>query len=92
MTALVTGIVGSVFGLIPLFAPIALATGIVGVVLGIIAARRNKRTGHPVGMARTGWILGSVAVLLGVIGFAIVSNAVDDLDEDLDRIEQELNG
>jgi hypothetical protein len=91
VTALVTGIVGSVLGLIPLFAPLAVAGGLVAIVFGLIAAKRAKRSAQPVGMARAGWILGAVSVALGVIGFAIVSSAVNELESDLEQIGTEYN-
>jgi hypothetical protein len=90
IAALVVGIVSAVFGLVPLLALFALAGGIVALVLGLVAARNQKRAGAPRGMARAGWILGAVAVVLGVIGFAIVNQAVDNLESDLNEIEAEF--
>lgn len=87
VTALVCGIVGATFGLIPLLAMLALPLGLVAMTLGLIGARKNKRAGHKAGMARAGWILGTLATTLAVVGFVIVSNAVTDLQHDLDSID-----
>ncbi len=91
MTALVCGIVGSVFGLIPILGLIALTLGVIALVFGLLAARKAKQQQQPRGMARAGWILGVVAIVLGVVGMAIVSDAFEDLENDLDELEQELN-
>jgi hypothetical protein len=84
VAALVTGIVGAACGLIPLLAFPALVLGLVALVLGLIAARNQKRAGFKRPLARSGWLLGVAAVALGIIGFAIVNSAVNDLQHDLD--------
>jgi hypothetical protein len=89
VAAMVTGIVASVLGLIPLFALFALAGGIVALTLGLVAARKQKAAGFKRPMARAGWILGIVAIVLGVVGMAIVDQAFDDLERDLNEIEAE---
>jgi hypothetical protein len=91
IAAMVVGIVATVLGLVPLFGLFALAGGIVALVLGLVAASKAKKAKQPRGMARAGWILGAVAIALGVIGMAVVNSAINDLERDLDQIEQELD-
>jgi ABC-type transport system involved in cytochrome bd biosynthesis fused ATPase/permease subunit len=92
VAALVCGIVGAFFGLIPLTAFFAMPLGLVAFILGLIAARKIKRAGHKAGMARAGWLLGAVAVVLAIIGFAIMNSAVNKLQSDLDNIGTEQVG
>lgn len=92
VTAFVCGIVGAIFGLIPILALLALPLGIIAVVFGLLGARRNKRAKAGVGLARAGWLLGVTAVILAVIGFVIVNNAIDDFQDDMDQLEQDLEG
>jgi hypothetical protein len=85
VAAMVCGIVGVVFGLIPILGIPALALGLVALVLGIVGRRRVKRdpnAGHK-GLATAGVILGILASGLGIAGIVIVSNAVNDLDHQL---------
>lgn len=57
-------------------------------ILGWRRANRDPAAGRK-GMAVAGTILGVVAIALGIAGIAIVSDAVDDLDRDLNRIENQ---
>ena len=90
IAALVLGIVGTVFGLVPITALIALACGFTGLALGVIAWRRWRTHGRRA-MSIIGVVLSVLAITLGIVGMVIVNDAVDDLDRDLDRIEQEYN-
>jgi hypothetical protein len=90
ITALVLGIVGSCFGLIPILGVVALPLGIVGLVFGILAisgARKGVRPGK--GMAIAGTVLSVLAVVLAIIGFAIVDNAFNDLGHSMNNIAGE---
>jgi len=86
VTAIVAGIFGVIFGLIPLTFFLAWAFGIVALVVGIMAYRRAKAVGHKQG--RAGIVIGAIAIVLGIIGVVIVSDAFDDLDEDLTCIDE----
>lgn len=91
VAALVCGIVGTVFGLVPLTYLVALAAGAVAVALGFVARRRAKRdpsAGRKT-MATWGIVLGAVAIALGVVGAVIIDDTLTDLERDLDQIEQE---
>jgi len=80
--SLVCGIVGATIALIPILGILGLASGLVALVLGLIARRRAAGRGR----ATAGAILGVVAVGLGILGLVIVNNAVNELDDDLDRL------
>lgn len=90
VTALVCGIVGAVFGLIPFTFIIAVVLGLLALVFGILGRRRAKRepAAGRKGMALAGAILGAIALTLGVIGAVIVDEAVTELDEGLSCIEE----
>lgn len=90
IAALVLGIVGAVFGFVPILYVIAFPCGALALIFGILAWRAARRPGvGRKGMAIAGTILGCVALALGVIGAVIVDDAVNDLERDLDRIERE---
>ncbi len=80
VAAMVLGIVGAAFGLIPLLALIALACGVLGLIFGFIGIGRAKTVGSGKGMAVAGLVLGIVAVVLSIVGFVIVDQAVTELE------------
>lgn len=88
VASLVCGIVGVVFGMIPLAFLFAWALGLVAIVLGLVARHRRHGTAKYT-MALWGTWLGVAAFLLGVLGFAIVNSAFEDLESDLEGIESE---
>jgi hypothetical protein len=90
--ALVCGIVGVVLGLIPLLFVFAWALGLVAVVLGLIARHQRKAAGARRGMALWGAWLGAAALALGVLGFTIMNDAFNDLDNDLEQIDDTPTG
>lgn len=89
VTALVLGLVGIPFGLIPITGLFAVAAGLVGLVLGLLAigqALRGRRRRKV--MAWAGTVLSAVALALGVWGMTIVDKAVKDINESVSAIEQ----
>jgi Protein of unknown function (DUF2510) len=89
VAAMVCGIVGAIFGLIPITGVIALALGLVAFVLGIMGRRRVKRdpaVGRK-GVATAGVILGVIAITLGIIGLVIVNDVANDLNSTADCLD-----
>lgn len=80
------GVVGAVIGLIPILGVFAIACGILAVIFGISGARKVRQSGGGRALAVSGWILGLVAITLGVIGMVIVDNAIDQFEEDMNEI------
>ncbi len=78
VAALVLGILGAIFALIPLTFFIAWILGVLAISLGIPAIRAAKIRGRRA-MAWIGTILGVIALGLGILGVAIINNALDDL-------------
>lgn len=74
----VCGVIGAVIGLIPLLGIISIPLGIVGVVLGIMGWRPKPQRAK---LARASTVLGGIAIALGIIGFVIVNDAVNELDD-----------
>lgn len=81
VAGMVLGIVGACAGLIPLLFWVAFPCGVLAVIFGAVGRRRAAETpGAPGrGMAMAGLVLGIVALLLSVAGFAIVDDALSDL-------------
>lgn len=88
VASITLGIVGACIGMIPLFGLFAFPMGILAVIFGLIGVRKAKRNGGGgKGLARAGWIMGLVAITLGVVGMQIVSGAIDDLDDGFNDID-----
>lgn len=82
VTAVVLGILGCLFGLIPLFAPAAIGLGVIGVIFTVVAhIKRNRK-----GLKITGGAVSVVAVVLGAVGIVIVGSAVAQFDDDMKAI------
>ena len=92
ITALILGLIGVLFGLVPFTGFIAVALGITGIILAL-SNRGRLRRGTATNKKTTwaGLIASVVALALGIWGIAIVFDAFEDLDEDLQEIEEELN-
>lgn len=90
VAALVLGIIGVVFGLIPLTFFIALILGVVGLVLGIAGIRRAKRTQSSGVITWTGTILCLGAIALGIWGAVIVADTAEELDEVFEQYDQDM--
>jgi len=89
ITALVVGLVGIVFALIPLTGFIAAILGLIGLVFGLanIGRIRSGRSTAKV-MTWFGSIISALVVAAGIWGMVIVLTAVDNLDDDLHCIDQ----
>lgn len=77
VTAMALGIVAVSFAWMPVIGVLGLLTGAASLVLGVVARRRagDGRAGGP-GMALTGIVTGSVAVLLGLASTAFIVWAI----------------
>lgn len=78
ITSLVLGIIGVLFGLIPLTFWMALVLGVLALVFGLVGRRH--------GMGKAGAILAVAAIALGIAGAVIVNRAVDKVTNDLNSI------
>lgn len=89
--ALVFGLIGVFFGLVPIGAFVAIVSAVFAVLLGIIGRRRARRL--PVGgagRAMAGLVLGVIAIVLSVIGFYVITQGVFDPDRNLDQFDREF--
>lgn len=84
VAALTLGIIGVVTGLIPLLFWIAVPCGVLALIFGLVARRQEIRRK----MATWGAVLGVAAIGLGILGVAIINDAFDDLDDDLECIAE----
>jgi len=77
VASFVLGLVGALFGLIPILAMFALLLGVLGLTFGLVGHRAavNDPLRGGKGMALAGVILGSLAIGLAILGFVIVANA-----------------
>jgi hypothetical protein len=81
ISSFVTGLVGSVFGMIPILGIPALALGLIGFGLGLGGVRRlaKHRADNKV-MTILGVIFSVLAVVLGIVGLVIVDHAFGQLN------------
>jgi hypothetical protein len=80
VASLVLGILGVVFGLIPLFFFFAFIFGTLALIFGLVG-RAKKYQGFRKGFATAGSILAVVSLGLGVFGVIVVNEVVDDIDK-----------
>lgn len=90
VAALVLGIIGAVFGLIPITFFIALICGVLALIFGIVGWRKANRGAERKGMAIAGLVLSLVALGLGVLGANIVGDVADELDQQFEELEREF--
>lgn len=81
IAALVCGIVGAVFGLIPFTFWLAWVLGVVAIVFGAIGRRRADRepAAGKRSMATAGLILGIVSIGLGIVGAIVLTMLINDV-------------
>lgn len=79
--AFVCGVVGSVIGMIPIFGLFAIPLGIIAVVFGFMGWRERRR------LARVAFFLGLLSIALGVAGFIIVQESIEDIDACVENVE-----
>lgn len=92
VASLVLGIVGFFLGLIPILFIVAWALGVPGFILGIAGIRKaNRLGGVRKTMAIWGVVMSVAAFGMGCLGVAIVNDAFNDLDRDLNNASQELD-
>ena len=85
IAALVTGIIGILFGLVPITFFIAGPLAVISIILGFAGRGRVKRGIATNGKATVaGIVCGFVAGVLSVIGFATVIDAFEDLGDELE--------
>jgi hypothetical protein len=84
VAALVLGIVGVVFGLIPFTAVIALICGVLAFTFGLVGRGRPGRTG----MATAGTALGAIAVVMAIVGFFLLADTVNDVSDAFDEFDE----
>ena len=90
VAALTLGIIGAIFGLIPILFFIAVPCGILALIFGLIARGKASRGAARKGMATSGVVLGVIATALGIAGVVIVNNAVDDVDDCFEAIDDDI--
>lgn len=85
VASLVLGLVGSMFGLVPLTWWIAAVCGVLALIFGVVGIR-NAGKGAPYrGMAIAGTVLAVVALSLAVVGFGVIADVLRDIDRELEQ-------
>lgn len=91
LAALILGLIGVLFGLVPLTGFIAVGLGLTGLILGFAGIGRLRR-GTASNRKTTGFGMAAsvAAIALGIWGMTIFFGAVEELDRDLEELESEL--
>src|SRR5579862_6439513 len=71
VAALVLGIIGTLFSLIPGTFIIGCLLGLIALILGIVGRKSLATQGQPTGVATAGLVLGIVALVLGILMFVL---------------------
>lgn len=92
IAGMVLGIVGLVFAFIPCLNIVGIILGIVGVILAAVG-RKKSPEGHQ-GMATAGIVCSILAIVIGVIWWYRLANAVNEgiggFDEFAKQLQQEM--
>lgn len=85
ITALIVGIVGVIFGFIPLTGFVALICGVIALIFGLLGLGRVRRhVADNKVMSWFGTVAAVAAMALGIWGITIVFSAVNDFSNDMD--------
>jgi hypothetical protein len=86
VAALVLGIIGFLFGFIPLTFFMAGLLGILAVIFGVVGRKRAKQRGLKTGTATTGTVFGILAIIMSIVGLIILVTVVNDTSNKLNDI------
>lgn len=90
VAALITGIIGSLLGLIPILFPLAIIGGVAGLGMALFhRGRIKKERASNYKTNRVAICAGIVAIALGLLGMFIVVAAVDKFGKDMEQIQQD---
>lgn len=90
VVSLIAGIIGLLGALIPILFIVGWGFGVTGFVLGIIALKKSKTlNGLHKTMSKWGIVLCIGAFAMGCVGFGIVQDVANDLDEIGTQLETE---
>lgn len=87
IAALITGIIGILFCIMPITGFIGFALGVIAFIFGLAGwgrVRKNKATNKKTAIA--GVATGLLAIIFGIIGIVIFFSALNELGDDLDDI------
>lgn len=87
VAALVLGIIGVVFAVIPFTFVFGIILGLIGAGLGIPAVITAHRGGDRTVMAWFGLVLSVLALALSFMWIAVINEAVDGLERNMNRME-----
>lgn len=90
VAALVCGIVGAVFGLIPFTFWLAWILGVLATVFGAVGRRKADREPEAGrrSMATAGLILGIVSIALGIVGVVLLTTMINDVGNGFDELQR----
>jgi hypothetical protein len=93
VAALVLGIIGIVFAIIPTFGItqlVAIVLGIVALVLGIVGRKSAAEQGQPTGTATAGLVLGILSTVLSVLIYASCMYCVKKVGDGMGKVGEEF--
>jgi membrane-bound ClpP family serine protease len=91
--ALVLGIIGIVFAIIPTFGItqlVAIVLGLVALILGIVARKSAAEQGQPTGTATAGLVLGILATVLSALIYASCMYCVKKVGDGMEKVGEEF--
>jgi hypothetical protein len=81
VAAITCGLVALVFAWMPVFVVIGVVLGVLGVVFGVRGRRRARTAGSGEGLALTGLISGSAALVLSIVGVIFTVSLINELQD-----------
>ena len=77
VAALVLGIIGTLFALIPGLFWVAIPIALIGLILGVVGRKSAVTNNQPTGVATAGMVLGIIGLVIGVIMWVICGMMVN---------------
>jgi membrane-bound ClpP family serine protease len=93
VAALVLGIIGIVFAIIPMFGItqlVAIVLGIIALILGIVGRKQASEQGLPTGSATAGIVLGIITTVLSALIYASCMYCVKKVGDGMQKVGAEF--
>jgi membrane-bound ClpP family serine protease len=93
VAALVLGIIGIVFAIIPMFGItqlVAIVLGIIALILGIVGRKQASEQGLPTGTATAGIVLGIITAVLSALIYASCMYCVKKVGDGMQKVGAEF--
>lgn len=91
VAALVLGVLGVVFAILPCTQVLGMILGVIGFILGLVSMNKCKKEDKPKGKSVAGVVLSAIAIVLGIIWLVGLVGTVNETASELESIFEDLD-